>query len=123
MIDRTLVGALVADKATVPHASLQGDCARATHLVRSSTIGAFRVRRQRGSSNAVGSPLLQARERTSGDVLAEEGSPGECAGTSRADLAPPRGCSGITAIELTPLAADCPAGTAYNGAVCVPSAA
>ncbi len=122
-IDRTLVGSLVADKATVPRASLQGDCARATHLVRSSTIGAFRVRRQRGSSNAMGSPFLQGGASTSGDVLAEEGSPNDCADASRADVAPPRGCSGITAIELAPLAADCPAGTAYNGTVCVPSAA
>ncbi len=121
-VDRAVVGTLVSSRPSVTHADLQGDCARATHLVRSAAVGAFRLARETSSGVGLEASLAGASagwaSAANQAVLSQDGDPAACARASRNDRGPPDGCGALTGIEIIPLAPDCPPGSSWTGWTC-----
>lgn len=88
-------------------ADLHGDCARATHVIASLTVGAFEISASRSTSSSAGGSAFGASvggaRQSSTSTMKRDGDTGACAtGTTKA-AAPPQGCGGVLRIDVVPI--------------------
>ena len=132
----TIVGRYAADRLTIAREELDGDCARATHVVAAMVAGAFDFVAGAGSSTEAGVSALGVgaggKSAASFERLNSDGDAKKCSNGTLADTAPPDGCGALLRLELTPIGATssgaslakskepaCPEKTAWDGAQCV----
>lgn len=104
-LEMTVVGHYDASGERVARTQLRGDCERATHVISTVTVGAFKLSSEAGASIAagarvgvagagVGSSAERGFERSDGD-------PDRCRGDS--DETPPDGCGSLLRLEVEPI--------------------
>ena len=102
-VNMTIVG-VYRSMETPPRDALQGDCARATHVVRALTVGAFEF--SAGGSAQVGGEVgvatagVGAKSATNREVLSSDGDATKCEGTVAGASSPPFGCGALLRIEV-----------------------
>jgi len=82
------------------HKELKGDCAGATHFVRSAAIGAYAVRTGRKGHARSADDILSRAEGTHDVMLQKAGSMTGCKRASFVDSEPREGCNSVLGIEL-----------------------
>lgn len=120
-VDMTLVGTYQSDRVTVSPSDLEGICDGATHVIGGLSVGAFAlfsesVGSTEGGASVAGVGAGASATRTQ-SVLASDGRPEACEGSSSKDVEPPDGCGALLRIEVIPLAGQAaPAPVADNTA-------
>lgn len=135
-----VVGQYDSDQPAIAASALEGDCAKATHVVTGLTVGAFEFSAGAsasagGEASALGAGAggLASRSR---ETLSSDGDVAACASSTREDAQPPANCGALLRIAMAELAEptpqpasvgalSCPPGTRVAGDQCVavPSAA
>jgi hypothetical protein len=86
---------------------LEGDCARATHVVEALTVGAFVLSAQASSEKGASASFAGARagldSSASKAVLNRDGSRDACAKSGAGDTAPPFDCGALLRVEVVPI--------------------
>lgn len=132
-VSMLVVGTFDADVAAVGDDDLGGDCARATHVVRALTVGAFTLASSAASEAAGGVHLAGigagGRSASSKEILNRDGRREACTKTGARDDAPPFECGAVLRAAMLPIArraaattGACPDGYARNGDACAPIA-
>ena len=111
-VSMTIVGKYEAERPAFRKDELDGDCARATHVVTSLTAGAFEF--FAGADAAVGGNAgaagagVGAASASKRELLNRDGDASACKSSSD-DKRPPDGCGALLRLEVVPLAASAPA--------------
>lgn len=108
-VSMTVVGTLDASVESASREELTGACSRATHIVAGITVGAFDffAGAQTEAHGGVAAPVASASvtANTARETLSSDGDQQACSHATRADQAPPEGCSAIVRLEVVPLGA------------------
>jgi hypothetical protein len=103
--DLTVVGHFQATRATLREDELRGDCAAATHLVRSFSVGAFKFFSGSSESASGGAKVagtgVGAATSSQRELLTQDGSEVTC--VNSVPGGPPPGCGAIVRLELVAL--------------------
>ncbi|HEY1692923.1 MAG TPA: hypothetical protein VGG39_12220 [Polyangiaceae bacterium] len=129
-VEMTIVGLYDTDARSWRADQLTGDCAGATHVVASLTVGAFELTASGSSAASAGATVMgagvQARQDAKKDVLDRDGDRDACAKSAANAGAPPFGCGALLRVEVAPIAfpaspvgAACGPGFARQGSSCV----
>ncbi len=107
-VDMTIVGTYDADRPSVASGDLEGaDCAGATHVVTSLTVGAFDF--YAGADAAVGGGVRAgaagagASSTSKRETLNQDGDPAACARPTTNEKGPPEGCGALLRLEVYPI--------------------
>ncbi|HEX6764911.1 MAG TPA: hypothetical protein VF103_05520, partial [Polyangiaceae bacterium] len=118
--DLTVVGHFQATRATLREDELRGDCAAATHLVRSYSVGAFKFFSGSSESASGGAKVagtgVGAATSTQRELLTQDGSEVTC--VNSVPGGPPPGCGAVVRLELVALDEGhfCPPKTVWSSA-------
>jgi hypothetical protein len=108
-VSMTVVGTLDASVESASREDLTGACSGATHIVAGITVGAFDffAGAQTEAHGGVTAPIASASAAatTARETLSSDGDQQACGHATRADQAPPEGCSAIVRLEVVPLGA------------------
>ena len=95
---------------------LEGDCAKATHVILGISAGAFEFSAASGAqvkAGASGLGLAAGGDSTaSSELLNRDGYRSACERSTNADTAPPDGCGALIRVEVVPLSAPLPVAAA-----------
>jgi Protein of unknown function (DUF1566) len=107
-VTMTIVGRYEAEQPNIDAESMQGDCARATHVVTAITAGAFRFYAGADAATGGGVSILGAgagaKSSASRNTLAQDGDEQACSAAGASDTAPPFGCGALLRLEVAPIA-------------------
>jgi hypothetical protein len=107
-VTMTMVGHYAADRTGVRNVDLQGDCARATHIIAGFTAGAFEFFAGAGADAGGGATLpgagAGARSTSRRETLNRDGEKAECEKSTPNDKAPPAQCGALLRVEVVPIA-------------------
>jgi hypothetical protein len=107
-VDTSIVGTYDSGE-SVTRDELDGDCARATHVLTSLTVGAFEfysgaATTAGGGVNALGMGA-GAKTRSEQTLLSRSGTGDACKSAKFDDARPPEGCGALLRVEATPIGA------------------
>lgn len=107
-VDTAIVGTWDSGVGGVSRTELEGSCDRATHVLTSLTVGAFRFYSGAAAATGGGAGLLGfgagGTTRSEQILLSLSGDGEACKQSSRDDQRPPEGCSALLRVEATPIA-------------------
>jgi hypothetical protein len=106
-VDMTIVGAYESDASSVRAADLQGECDRATHVIRSLTVGAFSffagAEAEVGGGGKVAGAGVGAQTSSKREILNEDGSTEACTKSDSSAKLPPKDCGALLRVEVIPI--------------------
>jgi hypothetical protein len=107
-VTMTIVGTYQADTAPLRADQLEGDCARATHLITTLSAGAFEFfagadAEVAAGASALGAPGAGATSKAKRETLNEAGDATACERAAAGDRSPPFGCGALLRVEVVPL--------------------
>lgn len=131
-VNLNVVGQYDSDQTTIPSDALEGNCAKATHVVTGLTVGAFEFSagasgEAGGGASALGSGVGASASRRR-EVLSSDGNVAACMNATRTDAEPPDHCAALVRIAVAklsgpvappPPATSCPEGLLRIGGACV----
>lgn len=133
-VNMNVVGQYDSDQPPISRDALEGDCAKATHVVTGLTVGAFEFSAGGaadvgGGAAAFGTGAGAASSRRR-ELLSSDGNVDACEHASRGDTEPPANCGALLRIAVAELAEpaapagadpspECPQGTQRVGDACV----
>jgi hypothetical protein len=104
-VSMLIVGTYETDRRPVARTELEGDCARATHVVTALTVGAFEftsaARAKVGASAEATVGGAGARSEAGRTMLNQGGDAAACVKATGEDTAPPYGCGALLRVEVT----------------------
>jgi hypothetical protein len=126
----TIVGLYETDAKSWGPADLQGDCAGATHVVDSLTVGAFEIDASADASQSASVKVLGAgvgaQHDAQREVLHRDGNKQACSQSGAHDAEPPFQCGALLRVGVTPIrfpaaqaGAPCGPGLTRQGDACV----
>lgn len=106
-VEMSIVGTYALDRSQVRSEELQGDCARATHILSALTVGSFEF--FAGAAAHVSGEVevavagVGARSDAKRETLNRAGDRATCGGAATKDTGPPEGCGAFVRVEATPI--------------------
>jgi hypothetical protein len=106
-VDMTIVGRFSTPPGSLYEDMLKGSCQGATHAITGVSVGAFELATGAAVGAEGGVAVMGAgagaKHQQSRETLSRDGDASICHQAGAADEKPPRGCSAVLRIELTPL--------------------
>jgi hypothetical protein len=106
-VDMSIVGTYTLDRGTVRVEELQGECARATHIISELTIGAFDFSAGASAQLSADANLVVAEATAKGgaerETLNRGGDRKACGKAGKQDASPPEGCGALIRVEVLPV--------------------
>jgi hypothetical protein len=129
-VTMNVVGQYDTDQTTVQRDTLEGDCAKATHVVTGLTVGAFAFSAGGSASVGGGASALGAGAGAESshrqELLSSDGDVSACESSTRSDTEPPASCGALLRLSVAELARPepsaalaCPEGTQVIDGKCV----
>jgi hypothetical protein len=106
-VSMTIVGMYQSDGGGVDAASLQGDCAGATHVVKALAVGAFEIDASARTAASAGVGAMGAgvsgSQDASREVVHKDGEKDACSQGGAHDASPPYACGAMLRVEVVPV--------------------
>jgi hypothetical protein len=114
-VDLSIVGTYALDRGSVRVEDLQGECARATHVLSGLTVGAFEFSAGASAQLSADAHVVVAEATAKGgaerETLNRGGDRSACGRAGKQDAGPPEGCGALIRVEVLPVLATNPFAT------------